>query len=387
MIEFKAECGHTVRAKDEDAGGVVRCSYCGRNANVPEGSNDSLDFLFQEIDRHDDASAAPTPAGKRPRTRLFRARRGPKEFDPFAVILRLCYAALLIIIVIFVFRKFVGPLIRNGIWDWRQPTIVGRDKPDDTTDDNDNSDDQDDARPRTTNFGYIAKTGAALIVSTPPGATGYWIRGTDARANESIRHQGSSSQFRVGSQSPPFKRGFEYTIEITFPLNDRQLVSYPGYNEFRRAVLDADQRERRDLVEDYFIPDEADQVFVDQPSPSDRIQIVRRYRIVLPKRGEPAPVRALFLPKLLKEDGVSLDIESLLQYIPPTRMYRLDNEYVRAELLGFHRVPESDEPFYREALTRIGVMPFFVSSRRTLLFKIGPLDGQIDGVLLAPSGR
>ena len=36
MIEFKAECGHTIRAKDEDVGKVVRCAYCGREAQVPE---------------------------------------------------------------------------------------------------------------------------------------------------------------------------------------------------------------------------------------------------------------------------------------------------------------------------------------------------------------
>jgi translation initiation factor IF-2 len=35
MIEFKAECGHTVRAKNEDAGQAVRCSYCGKAAKVP----------------------------------------------------------------------------------------------------------------------------------------------------------------------------------------------------------------------------------------------------------------------------------------------------------------------------------------------------------------
>ena len=51
MIEFKAECGHTVRARDEDAGGVIRCSYCGRNAKVPDNLDSDLDFLFQDLDQ------------------------------------------------------------------------------------------------------------------------------------------------------------------------------------------------------------------------------------------------------------------------------------------------------------------------------------------------
>ena len=53
MIEFKAECGHTVRAKDEDAGKVVRCSYCGREAPVPSKGEDrdELEYLFSEVEK------------------------------------------------------------------------------------------------------------------------------------------------------------------------------------------------------------------------------------------------------------------------------------------------------------------------------------------------
>ena len=95
MIEFKAECGHTVRAKDEDAGGVVRCSYCGRRAAVPESREDTLEFLFKDAES---ASGPPAPPiSKRTRKRLF-ARRAEKrkKADPFAIVLRMCYAALLI---------------------------------------------------------------------------------------------------------------------------------------------------------------------------------------------------------------------------------------------------------------------------------------------------
>jgi len=67
MIVFKAECGHTVRAKDEDAGGVVRCSYCGRNAKVPETDDTSLDLLLGEIEQ------TGTPVEERKRRRRLRS--------------------------------------------------------------------------------------------------------------------------------------------------------------------------------------------------------------------------------------------------------------------------------------------------------------------------
>ena len=112
MIEFKAECGHTVRAKDEDAGGLVRCSYCGRPANVPEDAGDDLDFLFSDIEQPE--ASAIKRKRKRARAKLLAKRqRRPGEFNPFAVILRLCYGALLIIIVIVVGRMFVIPLFKG----------------------------------------------------------------------------------------------------------------------------------------------------------------------------------------------------------------------------------------------------------------------------------
>ena len=102
MIEFKAECGHTVRARDEDAGGVVRCSYCGKPANVPEETGDELDFLFNDIDQPDELPRSRRKRGRK-KARTKRAR-APGAFNPFAVVLKLCYAALLIAIVIFVGR-------------------------------------------------------------------------------------------------------------------------------------------------------------------------------------------------------------------------------------------------------------------------------------------
>lgn len=48
MIEFRAECGHTVRARNEDAGKMVNCAYCGRRAPVPSQDEDAVESLLAE---------------------------------------------------------------------------------------------------------------------------------------------------------------------------------------------------------------------------------------------------------------------------------------------------------------------------------------------------
>ena len=122
MIEFKAECGHTVRARDEDAGSVVRCSYCGRPANVPDEAGDELDFLFNDVEQPAEESGRRKRGKRIPGGGVFAKKRGKGEFNPFPIVLRLCYAALLIIIVIFVGRMYVLPLIHRIMED--QPVVV-----------------------------------------------------------------------------------------------------------------------------------------------------------------------------------------------------------------------------------------------------------------------
>ncbi|MCH7702690.1 MAG: hypothetical protein IID37_13490, partial [Planctomycetes bacterium] len=116
MIEFKAECGHTVRAKDDDGGKVVRCSYCGRDARVPEQQDEvdgDLDFLFRDVEQSAE-SEAQSPGRRRSRRRS--RSRAPfsaysaDRFNPLAVALKMVYVAVILIVVIFVGKKFIYPL-------------------------------------------------------------------------------------------------------------------------------------------------------------------------------------------------------------------------------------------------------------------------------------
>lgn len=379
MIEFKAECGHTIRAKDEDAGGVVRCSYCGKEAGVPEGKNDSLDFLFQDAPQGEESADKKAKRKRSWNTGIF-IRRGRKEFDPFAVVLKLCYAALLIIIVIVVGAKFFKPFVTEWLpelvasWFPDKPTPP---PPSDHDNDNQGGDDKPSRR------GYIGHVPEVFIASTPPGATGYWGQVPKHLPTRSIYHEPRTvKKFDVGKTPPDLRESQKYLVEIVFPLASPELAEHLGesYVRFRKSIIStSDDKKRRKLANEYFLPDGADDVFIDELQ--GLTCVVRRYQVSVPRKGRAKPIRALFLPRN-GESGAPLHIKELLSYIPDRTMYNIDDEYVERELLEFYDVPEGDEQYVREALSRIGVCPYTMPDGRMHLFKIHPESGIIDGEFL-----
>ncbi len=366
MIEFKAECGHTVRARDEDAGGVVRCSYCGRDAKVPDNLESDLDFLFRDLDQ----SAEPVAERRRWLGRRGKrsTRKGKKRggFDPFAVVLKLCYVALLIAIVVVVGRKWVLPLIegqgltlRAGVGQNESPSQGA--KPESAT------------RRRSSGPGLIHKKKPAglYIASTPSGATAYYVEESKAPPRGRIVNVPGVQQLRTNGQCPRVSDG-TYVVEIAFPWNDPRLNHYPDYWSFRRSVEHASDQQRRQLVEEYFVPDEAVDAFIAQTE--DQIYIVRQHRASV-KHGRSQGVQALFLPKIFKDDDRSFSIGALvMNCLPTARAYEFDEDHVRNEL-AYYGVPEADRRFVVEALARIGAIPYVTPDGRTRLFKIGVDDG------------
>jgi len=369
MIEFKAECGHTVRARDEDAGGVVRCSYCGRNAGVPESASADLDFLFNEVQ----PPAEPGAAGRRGKRRkgkpLFaRKKRTPGEFNPFAVVLRLCYAAALITIVVVVAKMFVIPMLdpqkRAQMFRGVSPTAPPS-KRDDVSSK---------TQERSRGPGLIRDTRVTglYVGSMPMGAAVYCVDESKAPASGRIHQVPGCIQLRTNGECPHPADG-SYIVEVAFPWNDPNLNTYPNYFEFRKQLEPASHEQRKRLVDEYFIPDEAAAVLVDQAE--DQIYIVRQYRGVTVRQGQSKGVRALFLPRIRGTQPRTFALEPLVTgYIPNVKNYQFDEKHVRNEL-AYYGVAEADQPFVLEALSRIGLIPYMTADRRVRLFKIGIQDG------------
>jgi len=373
MIEFKAECGHTVRAKDEDAGGVVRCSYCGKTANVPDPQGDELDFLFSDV---------PTQNENQPRRRSKKkkktaSKRKPGDINPFAIVLRMCYAALLLIIVLVVGKKFVIPLFEEGgiqqIVTQQQQKKPEPQKPTRTPR---NPTTKPAARP-----GLISRNKYPNLYaySTPPGASIYSVQSNRAPdkgpifdTNECQRLDGSGKRRDLSDGS--------YVIEVVFPWNDRNLTTFPGYNDFRRSLQDADKAHRNALIKQYFIPDEATDFFVHEID--GQFYLVRQYRDVTIRNRRSRGVRALFLPRIQIEGANGFSVEALVNYfIPADVNYSFDKEYVRSEL-NFYDVNETDQLYVLKTLTRIGIIPYYTPDGKLRLFKIDIDDGRFAAKVL-----
>ncbi len=373
MIEFKAECGHTVRAKDDDAGGVVRCSYCGRKAPVPNNQDDDLDFLFDDIQ----GSAAPADA-VRPRRKIWAARartkrqRGRGGLDVFALIFRMCYAAVLLIIVVFVGRKYVLPLFTEGGLSKQlaRPTQrPGRRVAPEAR--------QRSGRTQGLINQYSPK--GLYVGSTPPGALVYCAEQSKLPAGGRVQDVPDCTQVRANG---PFLRLADgvYVVDVVLPwndpaLNDPALHYYQQYRALRRSLERASSEERNQLVADFFVPDEADSVFVDRTQ--EQIYLVRRYGDVTVRNGRSPGVRALFLPRIRLPGREGFSIGKLVtDYMPKQKAFAFDEQHVRNEL-DFYDVPETDRLYVVKALSRIGVVPYMTPDGRSRLFKIGVHDGQI----------
>ncbi|HNQ23483.1 MAG TPA: hypothetical protein PKK06_10355 [Phycisphaerae bacterium] len=373
MIEFKADCGHTVRAKDEDAGKAVRCSYCGRAATVPDQVDHGLDVLFGESELAEPSTPAGAgkPSAARRRTPWWRRRGAGRRlsFDPFGLVVRLCYFAALIIIVVVVARLAVLPAVR----EYRkgpevQPVVASGGAP--------AAQPRRPAAPRT-GLADLSGNGGLYVSCVPPTAKVFClpVQGGDKTIRGRIDELPGCITTEANGVVPRATNG-EFVLEVSVVWNDAAFSGYPQYLALRSGILNApDDAERRRLVREYFVPDEATDVFV-QETP-DQKYLVRQYRGVVVRDGRWTSVRALYLPRVAVEGETikRFAVGAVLPYLPAPQ-YTFDQEHVLRELL-FYGVHATDQRPLLDALTRTGLMPYVTPDGRTQLFKIDVADGSL----------
>jgi len=377
MIEFKADCGHTVRARDEDAGSVVRCSYCGRNAEVPEQDGGDLDFLFRDVTQPEEKKSRRRRRKRKP-TRAPSSK--PTTLDPFSLTLKMFYAAALIVVLIVITRWWVLPLFEDGIAYIKKQSNMAGATPVER--------EPNQQRPQRSPPGLIGRDARVglYVASTPPGATVYCVPTSKLLRSGRVGRSGPGvKQFEANGRAERLTDG-EYVVEVVFRLNHPRLSSqklsdYAGYLDFRRQVEESPAERRRELMAEYFLPDGAADMRVDK-TPEQIYFLVRQYQGVDIHKGRSSGVRALFLPRLEKEVGAGFSLEPLLHgYIPTKQQYVFSESHVRGEL-AYHQVAQRDVRFVIDALSRIGIVPYVAPNGDVRLFRIDIHDGTFSAPII-----
>ncbi|RJP36638.1 MAG: hypothetical protein C4547_07015 [Phycisphaerales bacterium] len=371
MIEFKAECGHTVRARDEDAGKKVKCSYCGQDTPVPGQNPDDLDFLFHEVE---EASASAAPPRRRRGRRAAPFAKLPRGDDsPMGLAMKFVYAAALLGVIFIVSKELIVPYFtapakrsaRGSGAEGGEPEAPQRPQ-----------------RPAPGNphglIGLETGRGGLYLASFPPNASAYYV------AAQAVDKSGRVADVRgcqrVQTDAQVAVPEDVYVVEVAFPWNSPNLTHYEGYSEFRRQLENApaassragDGRKcRDDLAGEYFLKDGADRVMVAETD--DQLYVVRQFQNVRVRQDRWTAVRVLFIPADITAQALTAKVAQI-----PTQ-YSFDEDYVRGEL-QYYAVPAADRMHVLDLLKRIGVMPYrtkdpLTNVTRTRLFKIGLEDG------------
>ncbi len=389
MIEFKAECGHTVRAKDEDAGKVVRCAYCGKEAQVPENEPDDIDFFFADLGKEVPESKSEPAAGPTGRKRgSVVGSHSRKKLDPFDVITKMAYVAAILIAVIFVGKKYAWPLIDEQFFGGGREVAgsstdgaIERPAPDLTPI-------KPPAPPK--RYGLLEprleqRGRQGLYVNAVPKDINVYYRAADPVADRSKPPEGDYSWI----SDPTVKRIAEpsyadelspgvYEVVVVLPLNDPQLMrtfrSY-GYGQFRQDVeMSARAKDRDERTSVYFRPDGSQQTRV--LAMGARINILREYLVTI-RSSEWQVLTPLFIP-------VACGMRDLAERVVRERptSFGFDEEYLLDELT-YYGVANEDRRFIIDVLKRIGSIshhevPEHPDKDRAYpfrMFRISPIDG------------
>jgi len=311
MIEFRAACGHSVRAKDSDAGKTVKCTYCGKMVQVPY-PDDASDELFAE------AQTAPRAATRPVAPRM--GRRGVRAPTGLVkILLGVTYLGVAVIAVVLGLRLVLArlPGEKAGPQTSPQQRRTSRDPEPGSPGS---------AKNPYTNCRELKMGEAGLVLlSVPSGAKIYL---SEVKEGESLEANPTrNSKLLVGStpkvldkQKPGrFRIGFEFSMSAP------PLQGWPGYREFR---VEVQEKGRSDV--DYFVYDDADEVGISDRGYGPPL-IYRTYEAIL-RNKEWSSVIALFVP--------DQPVEDYLGHAPKDKQFEFDGQYAEYELKEIYGVEE-----------------------------------------------
>ena len=358
MIEFKGECGHSIRARDEDAGRTVRCSYCGRECQVPDRNNDAFDSLFGEVEKtgvFDPAATRAQQTQHRHRRKSWsRPVRQGGEFDPFAVAVRMGGVAVIIMVLAVGWKygqKGVG-YVRDHLQPTPAPTVTATPTSPPT---------RNDSRLGLTRPKLPTDHSGIYVSSIPADAVVYAL--SEKNLKGSILENENADVKRKTDTQVPVNPG-RYRVAVALPVSTQELMSQPGYPAIRRAI--EDELSKPADLSGYFLPD-GSTVWAEPIR--DEWYLVRVYENVVVFKNQWTAVTALFLPRL--------GVDGLLDYLPARDRYAFDTAHVGGEL-DFYEVPAVDQRLVMAALRKVGKIVYRQDENSPYQeFKIRPQKGTL----------
>jgi len=296
MIEFRAECGHTIRARNEDAGKMVNCAYCGKKALVPSDEADPMDSLLadtleesreqaQELDR-----AAPWGKG---------LGMAPLRIAWTAIFVVLVLSVLLLTLR-WVYREVVstgeapdpGPAVVTG------GTTLARPSPAEASP---GEEDQEDkplpASPRGRNplADLPSRESGVCVFSVPPDLDVYVeelpVRGEERLGTNSFKGQTKAGEGLMVTLGPG-----KYRVSVVTKVSNADLMDYLGYPHKVRETIEGagDIEAAASAAEDYFIEDGGEEWRVEKRW--DTHLLIKTYEVELGRKWR--PIYSLFLPEV-----------------------------------------------------------------------------------------
>ena len=368
MIEFKAECGHTIRAKDEDEGKVVRCSYCGREMQVPVNEPDDLDSLFAEVEASE--SCAGGAVSRKTRRAMQRkalgssTQRSVAGFNPLAEALKMVYAAGILIVMILVGRYVYQ--------NWGSFDFVGGSKTKNVVKrDHDRGKDKERGG-KSRGLGLLAtrldwRNGGIYINSVPSGAL---IRVRKREADQgrptAVALFGDPDLDTYKTNKVAELKAGRYDIVVAVKVSDPHLmVKYAGYKDLRRQI---DQgKSTPALLDGFFMPDGASRTGTLELANVGTLLYRQYERDVV--GTDWTPLTSLFLPYGTPPTTV--------KHLPRKDSYGFDEEYATGEL-DYHGVPKRDQKTLIDWLRRVGLAVYQIPGERVYrCFSVNLSDGSI----------
>ena len=369
MIEFKAECGHTIRAKDEDEGKVVRCSYCGREAQVPQDDQDDLDYLFSEVEASEAEAKGASPKkmrrGRRRTVGAIATGRADTGFNPLGVALKMAYVAALVIVLIVVAKVSYNAWMSSG------GGLSGYDREKAKQAKNEPKQGSKNQKKPSGRQGLVVvkslnlKKGGIYVSSVPPGAMVRVRKDETATIPEIFRDPEAK---RCTANSPVELEPGRYEVAVGVKVNDGNLRKYPEFIALRRKI---DSGAPKSVLEAYFLPDGADEITTVE-LPNQPILIVRKYECEV-IGTDWTPLTALFLP--------DRPLSELMRHLPRTVAYGFNNEDVDWEL-DYFEVPSADRKLMVDALHRVGMVMYRIPDSATYRrFQINLTEGSLTAAI------